>query len=87
MSEPAKHLLMSLIACIFFGYSALNALVFHRRTQARAEAYKNQPLEGMVRSPQYNQVLWFSGVVGVIGFTVSSWQLVISLMALLNAGS
>jgi hypothetical protein len=87
MSEPAKHLLTSLIASIFFGYSALNALIFHRRTQARAEAYKNQPLEGIVRSPQYNQVLWFSGVVGVIGFAVSSWQLVLSLIALLNGRS
>jgi len=87
MSEPAKHLLASLIACIFFGYSALNGLVFHRRTQARAEAYKNQPLEGLVRSPQYNQVLWASGAIGVIGFAVSSWQLVVSLMALLNARS
>ncbi len=78
---------MALIACIFFGYSAMNTLVFHRRTRARVEQYKNLPLEGLVRSPQYSWTLWLTGAVGVIGFAVSSWQFVMSAIALLHAPS
>ena len=84
MSEPAKHLLTSLIACVFFGYSAINCLVFHRRTDARVQAYRNQPLEGLVHSQQYNWALWISGAIGVIGFAVASWQLVLSAMVMLR---
>ena len=85
MSEPASHLLMSLLASVFFGYSTINCLVFYRRTRARVAQYKNLPLEGMVRSPQYNWALWTSGVVGVLGFAISSWQVVLNAIALLHA--
>ena len=87
MSDPAKHLMMSLIASVFFGYSAINTLVFHRRTRARVDQYKNQPLEGIVRSPQYGWTLWMTGAVGVIGFAISSWQFVLSAIAMLHARS
>lgn len=85
MSEPVNHLLMSLLASVFFGYSAINCLVFYRRTRARVSQYKNRPLEGIVHSPQYNWTLWLTGAVGVIGFAISSWQLVISAFALLHS--
>ena len=87
MSEPVNHLLMSLLASIFFGYSAINCLVFHGRTRARIAQYKNQPLEGIVQSPQYSWALWISGAVGVIGFAISSWQFVLSAIALLRSHS
>jgi hypothetical protein len=76
---------MSLLASVFFGYSAINCLVFYRRTRARVSQYKNLPLEGVVHSPQYNWTLWLTGAVGVIGFSFSSWQLVISAFALLRS--
>jgi hypothetical protein len=85
MSEPAKHLLMSLLASVFFGYSTINCLVFYRRTRTRVDQYRNLPLEGLVHSPQYNWTLWVSGVVGVIGFAISSWQFVLNAIALLRA--
>jgi hypothetical protein len=75
---------MSLLACVFFGYSAINCLVFRRRTEARVQAYRNQPLEGLVHSQQYNWALWISGAIGVIGFAVASWQLVLSAMVMLR---
>ncbi len=76
---------MSLLASVFFGYSAINCLVFYRRTRARVSQYKNLPLEGLVRSPQYNWTLWLTGAIGVIGFAISSWQFVLSAIALLHA--
>ena len=85
MSETAKHLLMSLLASVFFGYSAINCLVFHGRLRKRIAQYRNPQLEGAVRSPQYNWTLWFSGAIGVIGFAISSWQFVLSAIALLQA--
>lgn len=86
MSDTAKHLLMSLLASVFFGYSAINCLVFHGRLRKHVAQYKNQPLEGIVQSPQYNWTLWFSGAIGVIGFAVSSWQFVLNAVAWLHAG-
>lgn len=85
MSSPLQNLLISLGACIFFGYSAFSCVIFHRRTRERAAQYKNQPLEALVRSPQYNWALWLSGVIGVGGFAVASWQFVLSAIALLHA--
>jgi hypothetical protein len=75
---------MSLLASVFFGYSAINCLVFHGRLRQRIAQYRNQPLEGIVRSTQYNRTLWFSGAIGVIGFAISSWQFVLSALALLH---
>ncbi len=80
-------MLLSLLASIFFGYSAINCLVFYRRTRARVDQYKNLPLEGMVHSPQYNLTLWLSGIVGVIGFAVASWELVVNALILLHTGA
>jgi hypothetical protein len=87
VSEPVQHVLMSLLATIFFGYSAINCLVFQRRNQTRIAEYKDRPLESIVHSPQYSWTLLISGVVGVIGFAVSSWQLVLSTIALLHSGT
>ena len=87
MSPPLQNLLVSLAACIFFGYSAFSCVIFHRRTRERAAQYKNQPLETLARSPQYNWALWVSGVIGVGGFVVSSWRFVLSAIALLHSGS
>jgi hypothetical protein len=89
---------MSLLATIFFGYSAINCLVFQRRNQTRIAEYKDRPLESIVHSPRdeeddaafysrHSWTLWISGVVGVIGFAVSSWQLVLSTIALLHSGT
>jgi len=75
---------MSLLASVFFGYSAINCLVFHGRLRRRVAQYQNQPLEGIVQSPQYNWTLWLSGAIGVIGFAVSSWQFVLSAIAMLH---
>jgi hypothetical protein len=85
LSDIAKHLLMSLLASVFFGYSAINCLVFRGRLRKRVAQYKNQPLEGIVQSPQYNWTLWFSGAIGVIGFAISSWQFVLNTFAWLHA--
>jgi hypothetical protein len=85
LSPPLQNLLISLGACIFFGYSALSCVIFHRRTRERAAQYKDRPLETLVRSPQYNWALWLSGVIGVGGFAVSSWQFVLNAIALLHA--
>ena len=85
MSEPAKHLLMSLCASIFFGYSAVNCLIFRKRTRDRVDQYRNQPLANLIHSPHYNWTLWTSGVVGVIGFAISSWQFVLNAIVILHA--
>jgi hypothetical protein len=42
-------------------------------------------LERMVRSPQYGLTMWLTGAIGVIGFAIASWQLVLSLLAILRA--
>jgi len=76
---------MSLLATLFFGYSAINCLVFHGRLRRRVAQYKNQPLEGIIQSAQYNWTLWLSGAIGVIGFAVSSWQFVLSSIAMLTS--
>jgi hypothetical protein len=31
-------------------------------------------------------MLWITGVVGIAGFVISSWQLVLSLLAILGGG-
>jgi hypothetical protein len=78
------RLVTSAAACIFFGYAAINCLVFYRRMRRRAEEYKDRPLEGFVHSPQYNWTMWTTGVIGAIGFLVASWELVLSTLAVLR---
>ena len=77
---------MALLGCVSFGYAILSCLVFYRRTRRRAAQYTNLPLEGFVRSPLYNMTLWITGVIGIAGFVISSWQLVVSLFTILRGG-
>ena len=84
MSEPEKRLLLALLGCVSFGYAIASCLLFYRRTRLRAAQYTNQPLEGFVRSPIYNMTLWITGVIGIAGFVISSWQLVLSLVTILG---
>jgi len=84
VAGPEKRLLLSIFACVFFGYAVLNCLVFYRRTRRQAEEYKDRPFAAFVHSPQYDRTLWLTGTIGAIGFLVSSWQLVLSLLAILR---
>ena len=87
MGQAGKPLLTSLIACILFGYAAINCLLFYRRTRARVGHYKNPALDRFVNSRQYNWTIWIAGGVGAIGFLISSWRLVLSLMQILRGSS
>ena len=84
MSDPEKRLVTSLLGCGLFGYAAVSCLVFYRRMRRRITEYKDQPLERMVHSPQYGLTMWLTGAIGVIGFAVASWQLVLSVLAILR---
>ena len=84
MSDPERRLVTSLLACILFGYAAVSCLVFYRRMRRRIAEYKDAPLERAIHSPQYGLAMWLTGAIGVIGFTIASWQLVLSLLALLG---
>jgi hypothetical protein len=84
LSDPEKRLVASIVACIFFGYAAVNCLVFYRRTRQQVTDYKNRPLEGLIRSTQYNWTIWFTGAIGAIGFLISSWQLVLGMFAIIR---
>jgi hypothetical protein len=84
VSDPEKRLITSALATLFFGYAAVNCLVLYRRMRQRAARYKNLPLEGFVHSPQYNWTMWITGAIGAIGFLISSWQLVLSLVVILR---
>ena len=84
LSAPARHLIASLFACGLFGYAALSCLVFYRRMRSRIAEYRDLPLERMVRSPQHGLSMWLTGAIGVIGFAIASWQLVLSLLAILR---
>ena len=84
MSEPERRLVASLFGCVFFGYSAINCLVFYRRMRAQAAHYRGRALEGFVRSPQYGWTIWITGAIGAIGFLIASWQLVLSLSAIMR---
>ena len=84
MSEAERRLITSVIACFFFGYAAINCLVFYRRMRKRAEEYKDQPLESFVHSPRYNWTMWTTGVIGAIGFVIASWELILSALTLLH---
>lgn len=85
MSEPARRLIASVFGCVFFGYAAVNCLVFYRRMRAQAQQYRDRPLEGFVRSPQYGWTIWLTGAIGAIGFLFASWQAVLSALAILRA--
>ena len=80
-----KRLLMSIFACIFFGYSMVNCLLLYRRTRRQAEEYKNRPLSSFVQSRQYGPAIWLTGAIGAIGFTVASWELVLAVLTILRS--
>lgn len=84
MSDPVKRLVTSLFACGLFGYAAVNSLIFYGRMRRRINEYKDKPLERLVHSPQYSAGLWLTGAIGVIGFAVASWQLVLSMLAIMH---
>ncbi len=84
MSPIERRLLLSIFACIFFGYAMVNCLLFYRRTRRQAAEYKDRPLASFVQSPQYGPTLWLTGAIGAIGFTVASWELILALLAILR---
>ncbi|MGH7933667.1 MAG: hypothetical protein ACREQN_10940 [Candidatus Binataceae bacterium] len=84
MPDVEKRLLMSILGCVCFGYAIVSCLVFYARMRERASRYRNLPLEGIVRSRNYSVTFWISGLIGVIGFLVSSWQLVVSLITIMH---
>ena len=90
MSDPERTLLTSLFACILFGYAAVSCLVFYRRMRRRIAEYEERGhggprhLERLVHSPQYGLTLWLAGTIGVIGFAIASWELVLSLLAIVR---
>jgi hypothetical protein len=84
LSDLERRLFTSLLACGLFGYAAVSCLVFYRRMRRRISEYKDAPLERVVRSPQYGLTMWLTGAIGVIGFAIASWQLVLSLLAILR---
>jgi hypothetical protein len=51
----------------------------------RISEYKDAPLERVVHSPQYGLMMWLTGAIGIIGFAIASWQLVLSVLAILRA--
>jgi hypothetical protein len=84
LSDPERRLVTSALACGLFGYATMSCLIFYRRMRRRISEYKDAPLERVVQSPQYGVTIWLTGAIGVIGFVIASWQLVLSLLALLN---
>ncbi|MGH7843175.1 MAG: hypothetical protein ACREQT_16860 [Candidatus Binataceae bacterium] len=85
MTETHTRLIAEIFACIFFGYSIVNSLVFFQRGR-RPENYKSKPIADFVRSPRYGQTVWISGMVGVVGFAIASWMLVLTVMQMLHGG-
>jgi hypothetical protein len=51
----------------------------------RIAEYKAAPMERLVHSPQYGLTLWLTGAIGVIGFAIASWKLVLSVLEILNS--
>jgi hypothetical protein len=70
---------------VFFGYAAINCLVFYRRNRQRAAQFNGSPqLETVVRSPRYSWTFWITGIIGIVGFLVASWRLLFALSAILH---
>jgi hypothetical protein len=90
LSDPERRLLTSFLACILFGYAAVSCLVFYRRMRQRIAEYKEpgqgggHHLERVVHSPQYGLTMWLTGAIGAIGFAIASWELLLSLLAILH---
>jgi hypothetical protein len=62
--------------------------VFYRRMRRRISEYKepggSHRLERVIHSPQYGLTMWLTGAIGVVGFAIASWVLVLSLLAILR---
>jgi hypothetical protein len=84
MSETYTQLIALIFACIFFGYAMINSLVFYRRAR-RAGDNRNEAIDKFVRSPRYGQTVWMSGIIGVIGFAIASWRLVILIWKMMHS--
>lgn len=84
MQDSHTRLAALIFACIFFGYSIVNSLVFYQRGR-RPETYKSKPIADFVRSPRYGKTVWLSGVIGVVGFAYASWQLVILIVRMMGS--
>jgi hypothetical protein len=90
LSDSERRLVTSLLACVLFGYAAVSCLVFYRRMRRRIAEYKEREhggprhLERVVHSPQYCLTMWLTGAIGVIGFVIASWELVLSLLSILR---
>jgi hypothetical protein len=90
LSHPEQTLVTSLLACILFGYAGVTCIIFYRRMRQRISEYK-EPANGgpgrwerVIHSPQYGLTIWLTGAIGVIGFAIASWELVLSLLAILH---
>ena len=85
MTDPGRVLVASLFGCLFFGYAAVNCLVFYRRNRQRAAQFSGSPqLETVVRSPRYSWTFWVTGIIGIVGFLVASWRLLFALSTILH---
>jgi hypothetical protein len=85
VTDPGRVLVASLFGCLFFGYAAVNCLVFYRRNRQRAAQFSGTPqLETVVRSPRYSWTFWVTGIIGIVGFLVASWRLLFALSAILH---
>jgi hypothetical protein len=87
LSDPEKRLVTSLLASGLFGYAAVSCLVFYRRMRRRISEYRdrgNGGWERIIHSPQYGLMMWVAGAIGVIGFAIASWELLLSLLAILH---
>jgi hypothetical protein len=94
MTEIERRILASLLGSVCFGYAAVSCLLFAHRIRTRALKYTQSSPgrhvllpEKFVNSPRYIWSLWFAGAVGAIGFIVSSWQLVVNLLALIRGAA
>jgi hypothetical protein len=85
MADPWRVLIASLFGCVFFGYAAVNCLVFYRCKRRRAASFSGRPqIESIVRSPRYSWTFWITGVIGVAGFIFASWRALFALLAILH---
>ncbi|HJU11542.1 MAG TPA: hypothetical protein VJ728_11730 [Candidatus Binataceae bacterium] len=90
MTHPERTFITSLLACLLFGYAVVTCLVFYRRMRQRISEYKEPGQDGpsrverVVHSPQYGATIWLTGAIGIVGFVIASWTLVMSLLAMLH---
>lgn len=84
MSGEHPNIVALIFACIFFGYAMVNSLVFYRRARA-ARRYRSQAITDFTKTPRYTFTVWISGIIGAVGFAVTSWKLTLALWSMLHA--